>query len=80
MLDGERGAVRDIVLLNAAAGMVTFKLAGDASQVGRPLLERLQEQYAPAAAAVDSGAARAKLDEWVAASAALAAEAQLSDA
>jgi anthranilate phosphoribosyltransferase len=79
VLDGERGAVRDIVLLNAAAGMVTFKLAGDATQVARPLLERLDEQLTLAAAAIDSGAARAKLSDWVDASAQLAAEGDAVD-
>ncbi len=33
---GEPGAVRDIVLLNAAAGIVSFRLSQDAAQVQRP--------------------------------------------
>lgn len=64
-LEGERGAVRDIVLLNAAAGIVAFELSQDATQVQRPILERLREGYERAAAAVDDGRARAKLDEWI---------------
>ncbi|MDJ1115176.1 anthranilate phosphoribosyltransferase [Microbacterium dauci] len=67
MLGGERGAVRDIVLLNAAAGLVSFRLSQDASQSQRPFLERLADGLADATAAVDSGAAAAKLDAWVAA-------------
>ncbi len=62
---GETGAVRDIVLLNAAAGIVAFRLSQDAAQVQRPILERLSEAKDAAAAAIDSGAATEKLDEWV---------------
>ena len=64
-LDGEKGAVRDIVLLNAAAGIVAFELSQDAAQVQRPILERLREGYERAEAAVDDGRAIAKLDEWI---------------
>lgn len=71
-LAGERGAVRDIVLLNAAAGIVAFELSRDASQVQRPILDRLREALARATAAVDDGRAAAKLDEWVAVSRELA--------
>jgi anthranilate phosphoribosyltransferase len=35
VLDGEKGAVRDIVLLNAAAGIVSYDLFRDATQVQR---------------------------------------------
>ncbi|MBO0979815.1 anthranilate phosphoribosyltransferase [Microbacterium sp. SD291] len=64
-LAGEQGAVRDIVLLNAAAGIVAFELSQDAGQVQRPILERLSEGYERASAAVDDGRAAAKLDEWI---------------
>ncbi len=67
VLAGESGAVRDIVLLNAAAGLVSYRLFLDAAQVQRPILERLAEARDDAAAAVDTGAAAAKLDEWIAA-------------
>ncbi|MDO9398714.1 MAG: anthranilate phosphoribosyltransferase [Herbiconiux sp.] len=67
VLGGETGPVRDIVLLNAAAGLVAFELATDPTQVDRPLLERLAEKQRLAAAAIDSGAAQAKLEAWVAA-------------
>ncbi|WJS92157.1 anthranilate phosphoribosyltransferase [Microbacterium testaceum] len=72
VLGGDRGAVRDIVLLNAAAGLVSFRLFQDAAQVQRPILERLGEAMADAAAAIDDGRASAKLDDWVEASKALA--------
>jgi len=62
---GEEGAVRDIVLLNAAAGIVSFRLFQDATEVQRPILERLAEAKDAAAAAIDSGAASEKLKTWV---------------
>ncbi|PZE28725.1 MULTISPECIES: anthranilate phosphoribosyltransferase [unclassified Curtobacterium] len=65
VLAGETGAVRDIVLLNAAAGLVAFRLAADPTQVLRPLLQRFREELVVAADAVDSGAAEAKLAAWV---------------
>jgi anthranilate phosphoribosyltransferase len=65
-LAGETGAVRDIVLLNAAAGLVSYRLFQDAAEVQRPILERLAEAMSDAAAAVDDGRALEKLDEWVA--------------
>lgn len=68
VLQGESGPVRDIVLLNAAAGIVSYRLFRDAGELQRPFVERLAEAQAEAAAAVDSGAAAAKLDAWVAAS------------
>ena len=66
VVGGERGAVRDIVLLNAAAGIVSFRLSQDAAQVQRPVLERLSEAKDAAEAAIDSGAAARTLDHWVA--------------
>ena len=68
MLAGEVGAVRDIVLLNAAAGLVSFELANDPGQAQVNILDRFRSKMAVAAEAVDSGAATAKLAEWVAAS------------
>ena len=47
VFEGEQGAVRDIVLLNAAAGIVSFRLSQDATQVQRPILERLAEERTP---------------------------------
>jgi len=67
VLAGEAGPQRDVVLLNAAAGLVAFALAQDADQVRVPILDRLADKLVVAANAVDSGAAAAKLDEWVAA-------------
>jgi len=67
VLAGETGPVRDIVLLNAAAGLVSFALAQDADQVRVPILDRLADKLEVAAGVVDSGAAAQKLEEWVAA-------------
>ncbi len=67
VLAGDPGPVRDVVLLNAAAGLTAFELSMDAEQMQEPILERLGAQLARAAAVVDSGAAAEKLAEWVAA-------------
>ena len=61
VLAGERGPVRDIVLLNAAAALAaTAGVAGPEAVV-----PALADGYARAAEAVDSGAARALLDRWI---------------
>ena len=61
VLAGERGPVRDIVLLNAAAALAaTAGVAGPEAVV-----PALADGFARAAEAVDSGAARALLDRWV---------------
>jgi anthranilate phosphoribosyltransferase len=66
-LSGETGPVRDMVLLNAAAGLVAFELAADPAEVDRSMVERLEEKLAIAATAIDTGAATQKLDDWIAA-------------
>jgi anthranilate phosphoribosyltransferase len=67
-LAGQDDAVRDIVLLNAAAGLVAFDLANDPTQAQVNILDRFRTKMAVAAETIDSGAATAKLAEWVAAS------------
>jgi anthranilate phosphoribosyltransferase len=64
VLAGERGPVRDIVLLNAAAALAV------AAGVSGPeaVTPALADGYARAAEAVDSGAANALLDRWIQAS------------
>jgi anthranilate phosphoribosyltransferase len=64
-LDGKKGAVRDIVLLNAAAGLVSYDLAQDSSQVLRPITERLAEKLTVAEHAIDSGKASQQLENWI---------------
>jgi anthranilate phosphoribosyltransferase len=65
VLAGETGPVRDIVLLNAAAGLVSFALANDPDQLRVPILDRLADKLEIAAQVVDSGEAAAKLDQWI---------------
>lgn len=61
LLGGETGAVRDAVVLNAAAALAVYDAPGEPIEVAlRAGMER-------AAAAIDSGAAQAALDRWVAA-------------
>lgn len=67
VLAGEEGPVRDIVLLNAAAGLVSWELAHDAALAEQDIRVRFRDGIARAAEAVDSGAATAKLDAWIAA-------------
>lgn len=65
VLAGERGAVRDTVVLNAAAGIVAdATLPGTASGT---VAERFAAAMVLAERAVDSGAAADVLDRWVAA-------------
>lgn len=62
VLAGERGPVRDAVLLNAAAGIAAYDgISGSLTDALRPALTR-------AAEAVDTGRAAAKLEEWIAVS------------
>jgi anthranilate phosphoribosyltransferase len=61
IFDGERGAPRDAVLLNAAAAIAAFE--GDQSS---DIKQRLTAGLERATAAVDSGAARELLRKWAA--------------
>lgn len=58
-LDGERGPVRDAVLLNAAAALVAL------SPGNAPLVDQLRAGMERAAESVDSGAAARTLATWV---------------
>jgi anthranilate phosphoribosyltransferase len=66
-LDGEPGAVRDAVLLNAAAGLVAYDGPAEA-----PVADQIAAALPRAAEALDSGAAAKALDTWIAASKAAA--------
>ena len=59
LLAGPQGAVRDAVLLNAAAALAAHAGGDD------PLLDRLRAGHARAAQSLDSGAAQALLARWV---------------
>ncbi|HOQ52151.1 MAG TPA: anthranilate phosphoribosyltransferase [Micropruina sp.] len=63
VLGGERGPVRDIVLLNAAAAL----LADTGPDLGRDVTDQVAEQLQRAERSIDSGAAATTLQTWVAA-------------
>jgi len=65
--DRNLAAVRDIVLLNAAGGVVAYELAKDASQASVNLNERFEKALATVREALDSGAAAEMLSAWVSA-------------
>ena len=67
LLAGEPGPVRDIVLLNTAAGLVAWDLAQDHTRGEEDIRSRFRDKMAVAAETIDSGAAAAKLEAWVAA-------------
>ncbi|MBV9022227.1 MAG: anthranilate phosphoribosyltransferase [Streptomycetaceae bacterium] len=62
LLAGERGPVREAVLLNSAAALVALESGGG------PLEERIAAGIARVAESIDSGAAQRVLERWVAAS------------
>lgn len=66
-LAGEQGPVRDIVLLNAAAGVVAYDLAVNPSHGQDAIVDRFTSSLAVVAESIDSGAATARLDAWIAA-------------
>jgi anthranilate phosphoribosyltransferase len=68
--DQDLGAVRDIVLLNAAGGVVAYELAKDASQASLSINERFAKAITKVREALDSGAAAEKLSVWIAATSA----------
>ncbi|GAA1125502.1 MULTISPECIES: anthranilate phosphoribosyltransferase [Streptomyces violaceusniger group] len=61
LLAGERGPVRDAVLLNSAAALVAL----EADPGDKPLTDRIGAGVARAAESIDSGAARDVLERWV---------------
>jgi anthranilate phosphoribosyltransferase len=65
LVDGKPGPVHDIVVLNAAAGLLA-----DAKPAASDLAGQLREHLDRAENAISSGAAKAKLGDWIAATAA----------
>ncbi|AJE86112.1 MULTISPECIES: anthranilate phosphoribosyltransferase [Streptomyces] len=59
LMDGERGPVRDAVLLNSAAALAAL------SPSTAPLTEQIRGGLDRAAESIDSGAARRVLERWV---------------
>jgi anthranilate phosphoribosyltransferase len=65
--EGNLAAVKDIVLLNAASGIVAYQLAKDASRAELSINDRFDDALTAAREALESGAAEAKLNNWIAA-------------
>lgn len=61
VLAGRGGPPRDAVLVNAAAGLVAFDTTAEGT-----FLERMRQAYVRAEESIDSGAAAAVLEKWVA--------------
>jgi anthranilate phosphoribosyltransferase len=65
LLAGERGPVRDAVLLGAGATLAALTASQCAPGTLPPLTERMAEGVTRAAEAIDSGKAGAALDRWI---------------
>lgn len=63
---GNLGAVRDIVILNAAGGVVAYKMA-KSQATGRDISEFFSEAIELTTRALESGIAATKLEAWVSA-------------
>ena len=70
ILDGERGPVRDVVLLNSASALVASGTVPGTAAGDGDLLTRMRAGMAAAEASIDEGRARGVLDRWAAAAAA----------
>ena len=66
--EGNLAAVRDVVALNAAGGIVAFDLSANTINSQRELDEIFDLALKDAYQAIDSGAASEKLSQWIAAS------------
>ena len=62
---GNLGAVRDIVILNAAGGVVAYQAAKNRQLVGSELAPRFESAIELVTVALESGKARSKLEQWV---------------
>ncbi|MCD7101885.1 anthranilate phosphoribosyltransferase [Pseudoclavibacter sp. 13-3] len=65
LLAGETGSVRDIVLLNAAAGLVAADLLFTPETAKMSMLDRFAAKLEVATESIDSGAAAGALDRWI---------------
>lgn len=61
------GAIRDIVILNAAGGVVAYRAAKEPSLATSGLKSQFDEAIGIVTAALDQGKADSKLEQWVAA-------------
>lgn len=62
---GNLGAIRDIVILNAAGGVVAYEAATQPNLIGTQLLTRFESALQQVTSALESGAAKDKLDQWI---------------
>jgi anthranilate phosphoribosyltransferase len=62
---GDKDAIRDIVALNAAAGMTAYEIAKMTSLDQFNLNDSLAKNFALAIGAIEDGKALAKLNQWV---------------
>ena len=67
-IKGQLGAVRDIVTLNAAGGILAYELAKDASRADVDIYLRFEDALTRANRAIESGATAQKLEQWLEAS------------
>jgi anthranilate phosphoribosyltransferase len=63
-LTGNLSAVKEVVLLNSAAGIAAYQLAKDQALATVDIEDRLQAAYELAKTALESGAAQQKLVQW----------------
>jgi anthranilate phosphoribosyltransferase len=61
------GPIVDIVRLNAAAGVVAYESAKNASKIDEPIIDRFEIALKLVSGALDSGAGAEKLSAWMAA-------------
>jgi anthranilate phosphoribosyltransferase len=61
------GAVRDIVILNAAGGVVAYQAAKNPQRSGSSLKAQFESAIQTVTEALDSGKAFSKLEQWVSA-------------
>jgi anthranilate phosphoribosyltransferase len=61
------GAVRDIVILNAAGGVVAYRVAKNPQLSGSSLKSLFDSALEQVTSALDSGAGASKLEQWVSA-------------
>jgi anthranilate phosphoribosyltransferase len=62
---GNLGAVRDIVILNAAGGVVAYQAAKNPELVGSELVTRFEAALQLVTVTLESGAAYSKLEQWI---------------
>ena len=65
---GDLGAVRDIVILNAAGGVVAYQAAKTPVLVGTEVINRFESAIQQVTIALESGSANSKLEQWIKAS------------